>query len=70
MGKPLKSLGTPFLTIEWPRNTDKKKWLLYLTEITTKGTDNIACRPDVVNELKLKAVSHTSFTLDMGWVFV
>ncbi|XP_046693527.1 integrin alpha-6b isoform X2 [Silurus meridionalis] len=51
LGKPLKSFGTAFLNIEWPKNTATKKWLLYLMKITTTGTDTINCRPDEVNTL-------------------
>ncbi|KAK3511058.1 hypothetical protein QTP70_030093 [Hemibagrus guttatus] len=53
LGKPLKSFGTAFLNIEWPKNTATKKWLLYLMKITTEGTDKIACKPDEVNTLSL-----------------
>ncbi|KAG7315921.1 hypothetical protein KOW79_020787 [Hemibagrus wyckioides] len=53
LGKPLKSFGTAFLNIEWPKNTATNKWLLYLMKITTVGTDNIACKPDEVNPLSL-----------------
>ncbi|XP_027035125.1 integrin alpha-6b isoform X2 [Tachysurus fulvidraco] len=55
LGKPLKSFGTAFLNIEWPKNTATKKWLLYLMKITTVGTDNIACKPDEVNALRLSS---------------
>ncbi|XP_060716302.1 integrin alpha-6b isoform X2 [Tachysurus vachellii] len=55
LGKPLKSFGTAFLNIEWPKNTATKKWLLYLMKITTVGTDNIACKPDEVNTLSLSS---------------
>ncbi|XP_017312927.1 integrin alpha-6b isoform X1 [Ictalurus punctatus] len=53
LGKPLKSFGTAFLNIDWPKNTATKKWLLYLMKITTTGTDNVHCRPDEVNKLRL-----------------
>ncbi|MCI4393824.1 hypothetical protein PGIGA_G00161930 [Pangasianodon gigas] len=53
LGKPLKSFGTAFLNIEWPKNTATKKWLLYLTKITTTGTESTSCRPDEVNTLGL-----------------
>ncbi|TSK17965.1 Integrin alpha-6 [Bagarius yarrelli] len=53
LGKPLKTFGLAFLNVEWPKNTATKKWLLYLTKITTTGTDNIACKPNEVNTLKL-----------------
>ncbi|XP_062865373.1 integrin alpha-6b isoform X1 [Trichomycterus rosablanca] len=50
LGKPLKSFGTAFLNIQWPKNTASQKWLLYLTKITTTGVDNIGCnRPEEVN---------------------
>ncbi|KAF5909276.1 integrin alpha-6-like isoform X2, partial [Clarias magur] len=53
LGKPLKSFGTASLIIYWPANTASHKWLLYLTKITTTGTDNIPCTPYQVNPLGL-----------------
>lgn len=60
LGKPLKSFGTAYLNIMWPKNTATQKWLLYLMKITTTGTDKTSCKPDEVNKLRLTEVSHTS----------
>lgn len=54
-GKPLGNLGTLVLEFEWPFEVTNGKWLLYLTEIVTKGTSETHCVPpgDVVNMLNL-----------------
>ncbi|XP_062382293.1 integrin alpha-3b [Sardina pilchardus] len=55
VGEPLGSLGTLVLEFEWPFEVINGKWLLYLTEIVTKGTSETHCVPpgDVVNLLNL-----------------
>ncbi|KAM9844918.1 integrin alpha-6-like isoform 2-T2 [Aulostomus maculatus] len=51
LGKRLKDLGTASLEINWPRETDKGKVLLYLMKISSTGVDEINCSPkDVINE--------------------
>ncbi|XP_063076691.1 integrin alpha-3b [Engraulis encrasicolus] len=54
-GEPLGSMGTLVLEFEWPFEVTNGKWLLYLTEIVTKGTEDTHCVPpgDVVNMLNL-----------------
>lgn len=53
-GRPLKSLGTAFLEIQWPKEIDNGKWLLYVVKIDSKGLDKIACEPfGEINKLKL-----------------
>ncbi|XP_060754943.1 integrin alpha-6b isoform X2 [Neoarius graeffei] len=53
LGKPLKSFGTAYLNIEWPKNTAAGKWLLYLMKINTVGTAITSCKPDEVNTRNL-----------------
>ncbi|XP_069839028.1 integrin alpha-6 isoform X2 [Dendropsophus ebraccatus] len=54
-GRPLKSLGTAFLEIQWPREITNGKWLLYIVKIDAKGLDKkITCQPsEEINKLKL-----------------
>uniref|UniRef100_A0A673CUA9 Integrin alpha-6-like n=1 Tax=Sphaeramia orbicularis TaxID=375764 RepID=A0A673CUA9_9TELE len=54
LGKRLTDFGTPSLEIEWPKSTADGKWLLYLTNISSKGVEKMECtHDDVVNPLKL-----------------
>ncbi|XP_072512715.1 integrin alpha-6b isoform X2 [Salminus brasiliensis] len=58
LGKPLKSFGTAFLNIQWPKSTDSKKWLLYLMKISSTGVEKIGCgSTHEVNTLKLQPES-------------
>ncbi|XP_052334349.1 integrin alpha-3-like [Oncorhynchus keta] len=54
-GEPLGALGTLAMEFEWPHEVTNGKWLLYLTEIITKGTTETHCVPpgDIVNLLNL-----------------
>ncbi|XP_064808851.1 integrin alpha-3-like [Oncorhynchus masou masou] len=54
-GEPLGALGTLAMEFEWPHEVTNGKWLLYLTEIVTKGTTETHCVPpgDIVNLLNL-----------------
>ncbi|XP_040297055.1 integrin alpha-6 isoform X2 [Bufo bufo] len=53
-GRPLKSLGTAFLEIEWPKEISNGKWLLYIVKIDSKGLEKVACQPfSEINKLKL-----------------
>ncbi|KAM6948348.1 integrin alpha-6-like [Aplochiton taeniatus] len=55
LGKPLKTFGTAFLVVRWPKETAEGKWLLYLTDITSTGVDNRECTPwEQVDPLKVK----------------
>ncbi|XP_068101627.1 integrin alpha-6 isoform X2 [Hyperolius riggenbachi] len=53
-GRPLKSLGTAFLDIQWPREINNGKWLLYIVKIDSKGLDKVSCQPtEEINKLRL-----------------
>uniref|UniRef100_A0A8C7UJ89 Integrin alpha-2 domain-containing protein n=1 Tax=Oncorhynchus mykiss TaxID=8022 RepID=A0A8C7UJ89_ONCMY len=54
-GKPLVNLGNLEVEFDWPWEVANGKWLLYLTEIQTKGTSDSYCVPPgaIVNPLKL-----------------
>ncbi|XP_020323690.1 integrin alpha-3-like [Oncorhynchus kisutch] len=58
-GEPLGVLGTLAMEFEWPHEVTNGKWLLYLTEIVTKGTTETHCVPpgDIVNLLYLTECS-------------
>ncbi|XP_041123058.1 LOW QUALITY PROTEIN: integrin alpha-3-like [Polyodon spathula] len=47
--------GTLAVVFDWPHEVSSGKWLLYLTEIVTKGTAESHCVPkgDIVNPLNL-----------------
>ncbi|XP_028847200.1 integrin alpha-6 isoform X2 [Denticeps clupeoides] len=54
LGKPLKSFGTAFLNIQWPKENAVGKWMLYLVNIKTSGLEEMACSPESeINPLKL-----------------
>ncbi|XP_060900393.1 integrin alpha-6-like isoform X1 [Labrus mixtus] len=54
LGKRLSGFGTATLDIDWPKDTMKGKWLIYLTKISFTGVENIQCTPiDVVNTLNV-----------------
>uniref|UniRef100_A0A7N6A2K7 Integrin, alpha 6b n=1 Tax=Anabas testudineus TaxID=64144 RepID=A0A7N6A2K7_ANATE len=54
LGSRLTDFGTAFLKIEWPKETEQGKWLLYLMKISSTGVDNIACTPkNEINSLKM-----------------
>ncbi|ELK04704.1 Integrin alpha-6 [Pteropus alecto] len=60
LGKPLKNLGTATLNIQWPKEINNGKWLLYLVKVESKGLEKIACEPqNEINLLDLKE-SHYS----------
>ncbi|KAJ8365029.1 hypothetical protein SKAU_G00138600 [Synaphobranchus kaupii] len=54
-GEPLGTMGSLELEFDWPYEVPNGKWLLYLTEIVTKGTSEIHCVPPgkIVNLLNL-----------------
>ncbi|RXN02825.1 integrin alpha-6-like protein [Labeo rohita] len=55
LGKPLKSFGTPYMIIQWPKHNSQGKWLLYLMKITSTGLGTFSCsKEDEVNKLVLK----------------
>uniref|UniRef100_A0A8C9TP73 Integrin subunit alpha 6 n=1 Tax=Scleropages formosus TaxID=113540 RepID=A0A8C9TP73_SCLFO len=45
LGRPLKFFDTAFLNIQWPKETDNGKWILYLLSTTTEGRKKIPCSP-------------------------
>ncbi|KAG9346283.1 hypothetical protein JZ751_008108 [Albula glossodonta] len=55
VGEPLGTMGHLEVEFSWPYEVLNGKWLLYLTEIVTKGTSESRCEPPgmVVNLLNL-----------------
>uniref|UniRef100_A0A8C3A5E6 Integrin alpha 6 n=1 Tax=Cyclopterus lumpus TaxID=8103 RepID=A0A8C3A5E6_CYCLU len=53
LGRPLKYFANASLNIHWPKENSVGKWLLYLTQISSKGVQSVPCSPvDEVNPLK------------------
>ncbi|XP_075036732.1 integrin alpha-6 isoform X2 [Mixophyes fleayi] len=53
-GRPLKALGTAFLEIQWPKEINNGKWLLYIVKIDSKGLDKVTCDPPTeINRLNV-----------------
>ncbi|KAM4698805.1 integrin alpha-6 isoform 2-T2 [Rhinophrynus dorsalis] len=53
-GRPLKALGTAFLNIQWPKEINNGKWLLYLVKMGSVGLERLDCQPSgEINKLKL-----------------
>ncbi|KAM7049143.1 integrin alpha-6 isoform 2-T2 [Acridotheres tristis] len=60
LGRPLKTFGTASLDIQWPKEINNGKWLLYLMKIDSKGLEKVSCQPEnEINSLHL-AESHNS----------
>ncbi|XP_061776901.1 integrin alpha-6-like isoform X2 [Nerophis ophidion] len=56
LAKRLADFGTATLHIDWPKVTDKGKWLLYPTKITSTGVQHMECTPkSEINPLKKEA---------------
>ncbi|KAK7945782.1 hypothetical protein WMY93_001510 [Mugilogobius chulae] len=54
LGKRLTDFGTASLEIDWPKETEDQRWLLYLVKISATGLDHFECFPrEVVNNLQL-----------------
>ncbi|KAM4627013.1 integrin alpha-6 isoform 2-T2 [Discoglossus pictus] len=54
-GRPLKELGTAYLDIQWPKEINNGKWLLYLMKIDS-SLGKVSCQPaSEINTLKLLA---------------
>ncbi|CAK6964964.1 integrin alpha-6-like [Scomber scombrus] len=49
LGRTLKSFANASLNIYWPKENSVGKWLLYLTQISSKGVQSVPCSP--VNEI-------------------
>ncbi|XP_029298036.1 integrin alpha-6-like [Cottoperca gobio] len=53
LGRPLKSFANASLNISWPKENSVGKWLLYLTQISSRGVQSVPCSPEnEVNPLK------------------
>ncbi|XP_019409763.1 PREDICTED: integrin alpha-6 isoform X2 [Crocodylus porosus] len=60
LGRPLKTFGTASLDIQWPKEIDNGKWLLYLMKVESKELGIIPCEPrNEINYLQLRD-SHNS----------
>ncbi|XP_034641074.1 integrin alpha-6 isoform X2 [Trachemys scripta elegans] len=60
LGRPLKTFGTASLDIQWPKEINNGKWLLYLMKVDSKELAKIPCEPkNEINFLRLKE-SHRS----------
>uniref|UniRef100_A0A670XWS7 Integrin subunit alpha 6 n=1 Tax=Pseudonaja textilis TaxID=8673 RepID=A0A670XWS7_PSETE len=57
LGKPLKTFGTAFLEIMWPKELRGGKWLLYLVSIHSKELGELQCTPQ--NEINLLNVQRS-----------
>ncbi|ETE65497.1 Integrin alpha-6, partial [Ophiophagus hannah] len=57
LGKPLKTFGTAFLEIMWPKELRGGKWLLYLVSIHSKELGELQCSPQ--NEINLLKVQRS-----------
>ncbi|KAG8432448.1 hypothetical protein GDO86_016913 [Hymenochirus boettgeri] len=66
-GRPLKSLGTAFLNILWPKEINNGKWLLYLMKMDSEGLDRLNCQPsNEINKLKLLESGKTRSRREIG----
>lgn len=64
LGKPLKSFGTAFLNIQWPKENAVGKWLLYLMKVNSKELKEINCSPETeINPLRLTEVLCSHYSL-------
>ncbi|KAL7395618.1 hypothetical protein ABVT39_020294 [Epinephelus coioides] len=53
LGRSLKSFANASLNIHWPKENSVGKWVLYLTQINSKGVQSVPCSPvDEVDPLK------------------
>ncbi|XP_056295655.1 integrin alpha-6-like isoform X1 [Pseudoliparis swirei] len=53
LGRSLKYFANASLNIHWPKENSVGKWLLYLTQISSKGVQPVSCSPmDEVNPLR------------------
>ncbi|XP_028329036.1 integrin alpha-6-like [Gouania willdenowi] len=60
LGKRLADFGTATLNIDWPKETEKGKWLLYLMKISSMGVE-MECTPKgEINPLTMGASSARS----------
>ncbi|XP_041848490.1 integrin alpha-6b [Melanotaenia boesemani] len=55
LGKSLTDFGAATLNIDWPKETEKGKWLLYLISISSTGVNRIDCTPkNEIDPLNMK----------------
>ncbi|XP_029970820.1 integrin alpha-6-like isoform X2 [Salarias fasciatus] len=61
LAKRLADFGTPTLNIDWPKETEDGKWLLYLMKISSTGIEQMECTPKAeVNPLNKEPVNSRS----------
>lgn len=53
LGKRLTDFATATLEVDWPKETEQGKWLLYLMKISSTGVNQMKCTPsEEINPLK------------------
>lgn len=61
LGRSLKYFSNASLNIFWPKENSVGKWLLCLTQISSKGVQSVPCSPvNEINPLKDVKVTHAS----------
>lgn len=61
LGKRLTDTAT--LEVDWPKETEQGKWLLYLTKISSTGVEHVECTPkSEINPLKLVSQSFCTYS--------
>uniref|UniRef100_A0A6Q2YBA3 Integrin alpha-2 domain-containing protein n=1 Tax=Esox lucius TaxID=8010 RepID=A0A6Q2YBA3_ESOLU len=61
LGRALKTYGTSYLIINWPKETMEGKWILYLMKMNAQGLGQITCSPESeINPHTLKEESSNS----------
>ncbi|KAF6727624.1 Integrin alpha-6 [Oryzias melastigma] len=56
LGKRLTDFATATLEVDWPKETEQGKWLLYLMKISSTGVNQMKCTPsEEINPLKKKS---------------
>lgn len=59
LGRSLKYFTNASLSIFWPKENSAGKWLLYLTQTSSKGVQSVPCSPvNEINSLKDVKVTH------------
>uniref|UniRef100_A0AAY5KPQ6 Integrin alpha-2 domain-containing protein n=1 Tax=Esox lucius TaxID=8010 RepID=A0AAY5KPQ6_ESOLU len=60
LGRALKTYGTSYLIINWPKETMEGKWILYLMKMNAQGLGQITCSPESeINPHTLKESSNS-----------
>ncbi|XP_062841066.1 integrin alpha-3 [Trichomycterus rosablanca] len=62
-GPPLRNLAQLYVEFNWPLEAENGKWLLYISEISMRGTSESSCVPagNIVNSLGLQVSETESF---------